>query len=250
MALEKLVDAPGALKTYMSALPLIATFCSQTPTSSSVHKSHTPQDEFWNWTERLLRRAIIVSGSLETETLDKTMVLLERYRTCSAYWTRTFRAAPRCTIASIHLRALVIRASHLTSSGKPTWLKTASTIIKETREMLDHCPAAGFPKAGVRNTIVEDFVDLVVAVWEAGGERGEETGWVIDVSCLYLLENSYQSNTFESAGSLVRDTAHFQLFTRIPTYDPCLRGRRRHHSRPPNAPFILPNRSQIASSRQ
>ncbi len=41
--------------------------------------------------------------------------------------------------------------------------------------------STSFPKAGERNTKVEDLVDLSVAVWEADGAVGEYAGWVIDV---------------------------------------------------------------------
>lgn len=38
-----------------------------------------------------------------------------------------------------------------------------------------------FPRAGERNILVEEFVDLCVAIWEASGVKGEHIGWVIDV---------------------------------------------------------------------
>lgn len=38
-----------------------------------------------------------------------------------------------------------------------------------------------FPKAGERNTPVEEFVDLCVAGWEAGGASADQANWVLDV---------------------------------------------------------------------
>ena len=38
-----------------------------------------------------------------------------------------------------------------------------------------------FPRAGERNVLVEEFVDLCVATWEASGAVGEHAGWVLDV---------------------------------------------------------------------
>jgi len=39
-----------------------------------------------------------------------------------------------------------------------------------------------FPRAGQRNTKVEEFVDISVAAWEVNGASGDQTSWVLDVS--------------------------------------------------------------------
>ncbi|GLB40656.1 putative tetratricopeptide repeat [Lyophyllum shimeji] len=143
---------------------------------------------------------------------------LRQYSTCSAYWPSTFRTAHRSTVSVIYLRALVLRyhplhagsrlQSHTldvilpapnqsgsastsvsglsTPSGTPSgagvggaWLTTARAVVNDYRAILNACTT--FPRAGERNVRVEDFVDLCVAVWEAGEAGGEGTGWVLDI---------------------------------------------------------------------
>ncbi|PPQ63641.1 hypothetical protein CVT24_004415 [Panaeolus cyanescens] len=68
-----------------------------------------------------------------------------------------------------------------------TWLSTARSVVNDYRAVLTHCTK--FPKAGERNTKVEEFVELCVAVWEAAGAAGASGGvgntagasWVIDI---------------------------------------------------------------------
>ncbi|KAL4247865.1 hypothetical protein ABKN59_007479 [Abortiporus biennis] len=83
----------------------------------------------------------------------------------------------RSTVLTIHLRALILRAR--SPLKPPRWISGARSIIQEFRGILS--VSTHFPRAGERNTRVEDFVDLCVAVWEADGAIGEYAGWVLDV---------------------------------------------------------------------
>lgn len=82
-----------------------------------------------------------------------------------------------------------------------TWMSTARSVINDYREVLTECTR--FPKAGERNTKVEEFVELCVAVWEAGGASGgvvntTSPGWVIDVR-QFLSDSAIQADTFNTA---------------------------------------------------
>ena len=63
--------------------------------------------------------------------------------------------------------------------GTPSWLPEARSVIQEYRSVLN--VSTKFPRAGERNVLVEEFVDLCVATWEASGAVGERAGWVLDV---------------------------------------------------------------------
>jgi hypothetical protein len=168
--------------------------------------------ELWRWIELLLRRAIILlAGSFSSpgpSSLDDTMpISVRREQLVSLFQLYTtlplppsFRPARRAVVYRLHLHVL-IRAGHLlhplvvssaasTSSATstivdlpPLWLGPARTTISELRAVLDSSMA--FPRADERNKPVLDFVDLIVAVWDAAGARegGGGAGWVVDV-CL------------------------------------------------------------------
>jgi len=63
--------------------------------------------------------------------------------------------------------------------GTPSWLPEARSAIQEYRSVLN--VSTKFPRAGERNVLVEELVDLCVATWEASGAVGEHAGWVLDV---------------------------------------------------------------------
>ncbi|CAL1702635.1 unnamed protein product [Somion occarium] len=189
-------EPQSALDAYLRAIPLLKVISTEIPctiasgiTSGTVELgSFVRYRELWRWVERLLRRAIILSAkfvdlSVPSDDPKSIWSLFDYYRACSAHWPPTFRPDHRSTILVLHLRALILRANGSTSSYLkmkiPRWISTARSIIQEYRAILSI--NTHFPRAGERNTKVEDFVDMCVAVWEADGAVGEYAGWVIDV---------------------------------------------------------------------
>ncbi len=227
-------EAKKALHAYAKALPLFSSLQSEF-TQKSIPQSSGKLDftvfyqlrELWRWVERLLWRAIVLSSRVtrlpvEEQPEPRLWNWLDHYATCSAYWPPTFRTVHRSTVYSLHLRAVVLRASVLspspfhfnrtshpyaisstatsvaTSSSVSTtqtqltpqsststtnWLHSARSIVQEYRAILTS--STKFPCAGQRNIKVEEFVDLCVAIWEAHGAVGEQAGWVIDVRFPY-----------------------------------------------------------------
>jgi hypothetical protein len=213
MCHEKLFpnDPTAALKSYRTALPLLtiaeseisAVLPSALPPGSTSgtgkldFSSFTRFRELWRWAERLIWRAVILTASTgnihEDKKEDSVWTWLSHYTSCSAHWPATFRTQHRSTISVLHLHALILRTtsvSPLTASLRPTlrlqdprkspdWVHTARSVVQEYRAILT--ASTRFPRAGERNVKVEDLVDLCIAVWEASGEAGDSTGWVIDV---------------------------------------------------------------------
>ncbi|EKM51123.1 uncharacterized protein PHACADRAFT_263113 [Phanerochaete carnosa HHB-10118-sp] len=199
-----------ALAAYMRAIPLINAVLPEiqrivNPASPQVINPSSPSfarfKELWRWTERALRRAIILTAqssdpTAEDNHVDSFWTLQGIYRGCSAHWPATFHPELRSTIATVHLRAFVLRAQLLPSdvlrAKAPRWISTARSVLQELRSLLNVCTK--FPRAGERNIRVEDLVDLCVAVWEADGAVGEYAGWAIDFLwwATRLTFNSYR----------------------------------------------------------
>ncbi|KXN92633.1 Putative cargo-transport protein ypp1 [Leucoagaricus sp. SymC.cos] len=147
--------------------------------------------EMWRWVERLLWRGIVLSARPcevhQDETTGATESLWQwfgHYATCSAGWPSNFRTAHRSAVATIYLRAFVLRHRVLSESPvyipkTPSWLHQARTLCQDYRAILS--ASTKFPRAGERNIKVEEFVDLCVAVWEAASGMGEHAGWVIEI---------------------------------------------------------------------
>lgn len=248
MALEHLHPTSPliALQTYCSVLPnLFPSLKSQFPHISLLpdlsHQNHkipsSPSSkldftifhqlrELWRWVERIIWRAVVLCANVydvrkgwkgeensnstnqQGEKGDSLWIWLSHYAHYSAYWPSTFRTSHRSTIASIHIRGLILLhrpsfsipsspsspypllPSPLPKSLKkfpPAWLNQARQVIQDYQAILG--VSTTFPRAGTRNVKVEEFVDLCVAVWEVyvfGGGRGE-VGWVIDVSIIVFL---------------------------------------------------------------
>ena len=189
--------------------------------------------ELWRWVERIIWRAVVLCANLydvrkgwkedeENSTSatptstkqqggeegDSLWSWLAHYTYYSAYWPSTFRTSHRSTIASIHMRALILlhRSPSLSipsspssailspsslpkslNKSPPAWLHRARQVIQDYQAILN--VSTTFPRAGTRNEKVEEFVDLCVAVWEVylfGGGAGE-VGWVIDVGIIVFL---------------------------------------------------------------
>ena len=88
-------------------------------------------------------------------------------------------------------------------------------MVHEYRAILD--ATTKFPSAGEHNVPVEEFVDLCVAVWEAGGAVGDQAAWVIDVrlQLLIMVDSSHISS-----GLVVGYAAYVQLTSNPPAYVP------------------------------
>lgn len=226
-----------ALAVYLTAVPLINAIlpeiqCSVNAAAAQVNNlssgTFTRFRELWRWTERTLRRAIILTAQTNDPTTEDNQtfsfwVLQGLYRACSTHWPPTFRPELRSTVAAVHLRAFVLRARLLSSDAlrekAPRWISTARSVLQELRALLSVCTQ--FPRAGQHNVRVEDFVDLCVAVWEADGAVGEYAGWAIDVS---ISPQSSRRNrrmiNIMTTVPVVGDAPHFQLAPHLPTYVP------------------------------
>ena len=198
MSHEKLSPTePGiALDAYCAALPLLATVESEIPRAipPKYPGDFTCFDRFrelWIWVDRLLWRAVTLAAQtclIDDVENGRLWKLLSHYRTCSAHWPPKFNTEHRSAVATLHLRALHIRArifpppppSMQALEKPPAWVGEARAVVNDYRAILT--VSTHFPRAGERNAQVEDFVDLSVAIWEAGGAVGDQAGWVIDVS--------------------------------------------------------------------
>ncbi|KAF5376499.1 hypothetical protein D9615_008660 [Tricholomella constricta] len=198
MSHEKLApnDPQAALKAYGTSVPLLSMLEAvltdhhilTSPASNT--KAFLQHRELWRWVERLLWRAIIVSARIADDGsgLHEMGVWpwLRQYSTWSRFWPATFRTAHRSTVSVLYLRAFILRhhpvhadSTSGTREKGQVWLPTARTVVKDYRAILS--ASTKFPHAGERNVRVEDFVDLCMGVWEAGGLGGEGAGWVLDV---------------------------------------------------------------------
>ncbi|KAI0084572.1 hypothetical protein BDY19DRAFT_898280 [Irpex rosettiformis] len=182
-----------AFSAYAPVVPLITAVVGElqsyfnTP-GNALAPTFPKYRELWRWTERALRRAIILAAQLcdlsKVEEDEYSLwTLFDLYRACSAHWPPTFRPHLRSSIAIIQSRAFVLRTdaipSDILKAKAPRWIISARSVLQEFRSLLNVC--THFPRAGERNSPVEDFVDLCVAVWEADGAVGEQAGWVIDL---------------------------------------------------------------------
>lgn len=204
-------DPQIALLAYQEGIPLLRTIESDIASiyggaSTSVagkfeFTSFTQFRELWRWVERLIWRGVILSARTndihDPSSQNSIWTWFEHYTTCSSYWPPTFRTQHRSTISVLYLRALILRGRSspspviVTSASRedvkpPAWLHTARSVVHEYRAILT--VSTHFPRAGERNTKVEDFVDLCVAVWEASGAVGDHAGWVIDVCHLLFVD--------------------------------------------------------------
>lgn len=203
MSLERLFpgEPKKALAAYQEAIPLMDIITAEvqnslaTSSAQNLSEIHSPSGSFvrfrelWRWVERLLRRAIVLAAQTAdinstSKSAGSVWSLFNLYRSCSVHWPATFRPEHRSTVATIQLRAFILRTqlmpSDLLKAQDPRWISTARSVLQELRTLLSVCTR--FPRAGERNVRVEDFVDLCVATWEADGAVGEYAGWVIDVS--------------------------------------------------------------------
>ncbi|KAI0338701.1 hypothetical protein BDW22DRAFT_1362393 [Trametopsis cervina] len=236
MAHERLSphDLEQALAVYMTVVPLITAVVGELQNAFSTPGSAqaTPFSrycELWRWCERALRRAIILSAQLrhvddEGDQEQSMWRLFDLYRACSAHWPLTFRPRLRSTLTALQLRAFVLRARTLQpevlKTKAPRWISSARSTLQEGRSLLGVCTR--FPRAGERNTRVEDFVDLSVAVWEADGATGEQASWVIDLMwwATRLTFNSFRiyrhmARLFSACGDLDLARRTLRLYIQV-----------------------------------
>ncbi|KAF9509208.1 hypothetical protein BS47DRAFT_1397092 [Hydnum rufescens UP504] len=62
---------------------------------------------------------------------------------------------------------------------KVAWYAECRVLAEEYRRILE--VVTRFPKAGEQNTLVNDFVDMSVGIWERGGCDEAQTDWIIDI---------------------------------------------------------------------
>jgi hypothetical protein len=144
----------------------------------------------WRWVEQLIWRAVVLCSRtsdlyMPEGNAESIWTWFNHYRACSTVWPPNFRPVHRSTISVLYLRALILVYGGTFTKPvddyekPPPWLHTARSVASDYRAILDACTT--FPKAGQRNTKVEDFVDLCVGIWQAGGAIGDHAGWIIDV---------------------------------------------------------------------
>ncbi|KAI0300126.1 hypothetical protein B0F90DRAFT_1848180 [Multifurca ochricompacta] len=209
MSFEKITPAETSriLSAYLvatQALPIIESNISRSFPPNLLHigpghpnsPSFTRYRELWRWTERLLRRAIITASrvcSLNDAQEAVLWTLFSQYQTCSAHWPPAFRAEHRSTIATLFIRALILRARlsghpppslfvHLRTGTLDVPVTTSMVLrraIQDYRGILN--ASTRFPKAGEHNVKVEELTDLSVAAWEACGTKSGDAAWVMDV---------------------------------------------------------------------
>lgn len=182
-------DLQGSLDIYLSATILVDTLESEIPRTIPTAGSPNPQTtsytqylELWRWVEQLLWRTIVIAVRVSTD--EPTLsALFRQYFACSSHWVPSFRPHHRSTVSTLFLHFVISQAKVAKSSnsdtGTPSWLPEARSVIQEYRSVLN--AGTKFPRAGERNFLVEEFVDLCVAIWEASGAIGEHVGWVLDV---------------------------------------------------------------------
>ena len=191
MSHEKLhpSDMQGSLDIYLSASLLIDTLEADIPRTAPTPGSPNPQPasytqylELWRWVERLLWRTIVIAVRTTMDELTLS-ALFRQYFACSSHWVSSFRPQHRSTVSTLYLHFVISQAYATkrpdSDTSPPSWLPEARSVIQEYKSVLN--VSTKFPRAGERNTLVEEFVDLCVATWEASGVMGEHVGWVIDV---------------------------------------------------------------------
>jgi len=227
MSYEKLhpSDLQGSLEIYLSASILIDTLEAEIPRTVPTAGSPNPQAssytqylELWRWVEQLLWRTIAIAVRISTD--EPTLsALFRQYFACSSHWIPSFRPQHRSTVSTLFLHFVISQAKTTknpsSDMGTPSWLPEARSVIQEYRSVLN--VSTKFPRAGERNVLVEEFVDLCVATWEAGGAVGEHVGWVLDVRffSLYLLDNLRSPSFIDS---MVGNPANVQLTSHLSSH--------------------------------
>ena len=206
MSYEKLhpSDLQGSLDIYLSASILIETLESEIPRTvpttgspNSQPSSYTQYLELWRWVEQLLWRTVVIAVRVPTD--EPTLsALFRQYFACSSHWVPSFRPQHRSTVSTLYLHFVISQAKASkglsSDTDAPSWLPEARSVIQEYRSVLN--VSTKFPRAGERNVLVEEFVDLCIATWEASGAIGEHAGWVLDVR--YFVRGSSTNSDLQT----------------------------------------------------
>ena len=210
MSHEKLhpSDLQGSLDIYLSASILVDTLEAEIPRTAPTASFPNPQPssytqylELWRWVERLLWRTIVIAVRVTTD--EPTLsALFRQYFACGSHWIPSFRPQHRSTVSSLFLHSVISQAytakNPSSDTSPPSWLPEARSAIQEYRSVLN--VSTKFPRAGERNVLVEEFVDLCVATWEASGAVGEHAGWVIDVRFLFAAPRQIHITSHRRCG--------------------------------------------------
>lgn len=111
-------------------------------------------------------------------------------------WSPGFRPHGCRTALSLQLRALCLHppftpptslsinnnSTRSISSSRTTWHRDAQDCARYYQKVLES--HITFPRAGERNDVVNDFVDMCMAIWERGGCMESEAPWVTEVSSI------------------------------------------------------------------
>lgn len=243
-----------AIQAYNVALPLITNLLNdfipqttRTSPASSVPSStsflaFTQHRELWRWVEAIIWRSACllsrVSPVHDEDDLGMLWSWVKQYTLCTTIWPPDFRTQHRSTISVLYLRALVLRAQgrgpssptfndaqqrhpyrdgHLEESQE--WMLSARSLVNSYRAILS--VSTKFPVAGQTNVKVEDFVDLCVAVWEAGGSAPDQAAWVTDVSfarLTYVPGSLYLGSTRSSGGQRVSLSTPLASYVTCPAF--------------------------------
>jgi hypothetical protein len=183
--MEKLNQEEEALGVYEAAIPLLRNLhAAHAPPSEPLqhHPSFVKYRELWRWAERLLWRASCLSAKYGF--LERSLSIFRVYATHTLFFPADFRPNHRHVVTALHLHALLITCpgSSLTMphQTKLSWITEARTLLGEYRLVL--AATTRFPRSGERNVQVEEYCDAVMAVWERGGAKGNDSQWAIDVS--------------------------------------------------------------------
>ena len=214
-------DLQGSLDIYLSASILVETLESEIPrtvptagSSNQQPSSYAQYLELWRWVEQLLWRTVVIAVRVSTD--EPTLsALFRQYFACSSHWIPSFRPQHRSTVSTLYLHFVISQAKVLKSPdpdvGTSSWLPEARSVVQEYRSVLN--VSTKFPRAGERNVLVEEFVDLCVATWEASGAIGEHAGWVLDVRPLFAFLEKLRYSSYVDA--VVGDPSHIQLTPRL-----------------------------------
>lgn len=187
--MEKLKQEEEALIAYEAALPLLRNLrivdTAPTQTSNQPHPSFGKYRELWRWAERLLWRAACLASKYAS--IQRAMAVFRVYASQAQFFPSHFRPNHRGVVTALHLQGLLLTSPGSTNAPRNqtrlAWITEARTLLAEYRLVL--AASTVFPRAGERNVKVEEYCDALVAVWERSGARGNDAGWVIEVSYSY-----------------------------------------------------------------
>jgi hypothetical protein len=213
MSRESLNQISAALQAYdaglrlIESLDLLAVAAKDEKTPSAAFKEYR---ELWRWVERLLRRRCVIASRrlcvtlcfvwryllISNSPVDGAISYLNTYRNYALKWSPGFRPYGCGTVLSLQLRALCLHppfppptslsinnnSARSISSSRTAWHRDAQDCAQYYQKVLE--THITFPRAGERNDVVNDFVDMCMAIWERGGCMESEAAWVTEVSSI------------------------------------------------------------------